>query len=207
MKDLSKYPTWIRNRQLDFIPDETIKRISEREKETLSGSITFYDAVKKHRNLLRYASDNLDTIEKLKKKIKQAREKVHQYRQEDNMLWEGLVPFKERYSFTTSVSKYVVEKKSKKGTKEYEYNILSVNRPNQKKPVNCHLGNEDAIKEFLSKTYPKEKESIRKNWKNFVLKKTGDIREKPFNYIQNLMIENPMAFGERGTLKKEEVFI
>lgn len=207
MKDLPKYPTWIRNRQLDFIPDETIKRISEREQETLYSDLTFYEAVKKHRNLLRYASQNIDKIERLTKELKQAREKVHQYRQDDNMLWESLVPFKERYSFTTSVSKYVVKKKSKKGTKEYEYFVLSVNRPNQKKPVNCHLGNEDAIKDFLSKTYPKEKESIRKNWKYFVLNKTGDIREKPFNYIQNLMIENPMVFGEKGTLKKEEVFI
>ena len=158
-----KYPSWIRNRDIDFLPEKQIKEISEREGNKITNKKwTFRQALYKNR-------------------------------------------FKERYSFTTSVIKYVVKKKFKKGEKKYEYFLLTINRPNQKKPINLHLGSEKSIIEYLSKRYPKEKQEIQKGWKNLIIRKTGDIREKPFLKIQDMMIKNPTTFQDN--LKKDDVFV
>jgi len=201
-----KYPSWIRNRDIDFLPEKQIKEISEREGNKITNEKwTFRQALYKNRSYLKYSRDNYDKIKRLEKEIKDAREKIHHYKQESNMLWEYLVPFKERYSFTTSVIKYVVKKKFKKGEKKYEYFLLTINRPNQKKPINLHLGSEKSIIEYLSKKYPKEKQEIQKGWKNLIIRKTGDIREKPFLKIQDMMIKNPTTFQDN--LKKDDVFV
>ncbi len=201
-----KYPSWIRNRDIDFLPEKQIKEISEREGNKITNKKwTFRQALYKNRSYLKYSRDNYDKIKRLEKEIKETREKIHHYKQESNMLWEYLVPFKERYSFTTSVIKYVVKKKFKKGEKKYEYFLLTINRPNQKKPINLHLGSEKSIIEYLSKRYPKEKQEIQKGWKNLIIRKTGDIREKPFLKIQDMMIKNPTTFQDN--LKKDDVFV
>ena len=53
------------------------------------------------------------------------------------------------------------------------------------------------------------KSEIKKDWVSFVNKLTNDFREKPYQYIQNLFITNPMKMGRYKTilLKKDDVFV
>ena len=94
MKVSPKYPSWIRNRDLDFLPEKQIKEISEREGNNITNEKwSFRQVLYKNRNLIRYSKQNYDKIERLEKELKVARQKIHQYKQESNMLWEHLVPF------------------------------------------------------------------------------------------------------------------
>jgi len=96
MKKQTKLPAWIQNRKLDFIEDDIVQEITKKEKHHIfrDEKWTFYKMLIRHKNIIRYATDNFNKIERLKREIQQSKEKIKKYNLESNTYWEHLSPFK-----------------------------------------------------------------------------------------------------------------
>ena len=209
MKEHPKLPSWIRNRDLPFLDEKQLELISENEGKLKGRDLSFREFLLKHRTIIGISKRQYQALEKKKKEILRLQESLRELKQDSSSMWSVLVPFKEKYSFTSSTSSFTIKKKSKSGVKEYRYYQMTINRPNQNSPIKVFLGSEKVALKFLNKTYPSRKSEIKKDWVSFVNKLTNDFREKPYQYIQNLFITNPMKMGRYKTilLKKDDVFV
>lgn len=212
MKEQPKLPYWIRERDLDFIDEETLDKIENREKETPTLDKSFRRDLLDHRTLIGKSKRQFKALEKAEREVKRLKKELHQNKQDSNMIWTTLSPFKSRYSFTTCITIQRIEKEVKIGgefgetkIRKYEYYNLGINRPNQRKPINVFLGSETKFLDYLLKVYPNDKQEIQKDWKAYCNRITQDIRCIPQNIIQDLMILNPKGFTGI-QLKKEDIF-
>ena len=213
MKEKQKLPYWIRERDLDFINDTQLDRIEDIEKETLSTAKSFRRELYDHRTIISKSKRQYHALKNAEEEVKRLKGALKKNQLDSNTLWTDLSPFKTRYSFTTCITIQRIKKKVRIGgefgkdeIRIYEYFNLSINRPNQRKPVNVFLGTEKKFIDFLLKVYPLDKDEILKDWKEYCNKITGTTRYNPQQVIQSMMIENPKGFSGK-SIKKEDVFV